>query len=193
MAYNSADTRKRLLDAAFEEFSQRGLAGARVDRIATAASANKQAIYAYFGSKLGLFDALLEDRLGVLADEVPFRPDDLPGYAGALFDHLVDHPQLVRLSQWKDLERGDVSPAEAESYLGKAHRLIEEGDARGADEAGALDLLLFIVSLCFTWGHTAPAMRALGGLGEEERLRRHRAAVVAAVGALARDLPVADA
>jgi AcrR family transcriptional regulator len=188
MAYNSADTRRRLLDAAFDEFSLRGLAGARVDRIATAASANKQAIYAYFGSKDGLFDAMLEDRMGVLADEVPFRPDDLPGYAGALFDHLADHPQLVRLAQWKDLERGDVSQAEADSYREKARRLLTEGHARGADETAAADLLLFVLSLCFTWGTAAPAMRALGGLEGTERLRRHRAAVVAAVGALVRDL-----
>ena len=37
------------------EFSAYGIAGARVDRIASAAKANKQAIYAYFGSKDALF------------------------------------------------------------------------------------------------------------------------------------------
>lgn len=51
MAYDSAATRARLLDAAHAEFAERGLAGARVDRIAAAAQANKQAIYAYFGSR----------------------------------------------------------------------------------------------------------------------------------------------
>ena len=55
MAYDSAATRARLLDAAHSEFAERGLAGARVDRIAAAAQANKQAIYAYFGSKEQLF------------------------------------------------------------------------------------------------------------------------------------------
>ncbi|MCU1609211.1 MAG: TetR family transcriptional regulator, partial [Pseudonocardiales bacterium] len=39
--------RARLLDAAFAEFAQHGLAGARVDRIAEAAQANKGLIYVY--------------------------------------------------------------------------------------------------------------------------------------------------
>jgi AcrR family transcriptional regulator len=82
MAYDSAATRAPLLDAAYAEFSERGLAGARVERIAAVAWANKQAIYAYFGSKAGLFDAVIAARLGLLSDTVPFTPDDLPGYAG---------------------------------------------------------------------------------------------------------------
>jgi len=77
MPYDSAATRARLLDAAYREFSDQGLAGARVDRIAAAARANKQAIYAYFGSKEDLFDAVLTHRLGELADAVPLTPDDL--------------------------------------------------------------------------------------------------------------------
>jgi AcrR family transcriptional regulator len=48
--------RARLLDAAFEEFAQHGLAGARVDRIAEAAQANKGLIYVYYGNKEQLFD-----------------------------------------------------------------------------------------------------------------------------------------
>ena len=49
-------TRARILDAAVAEFSARGLAGARIDRIAEAAAANKRMIYVHFGSKDGLFD-----------------------------------------------------------------------------------------------------------------------------------------
>ncbi|WP_326556453.1 TetR/AcrR family transcriptional regulator [Micromonospora sp. NBC_01796] len=184
MAYNSAATRKRLLDAAFEEFSERGLAGARVDRIAAVASANKQAIYAYFGSKDGLFDAMLEDRLGSLADAVPFLPDDLPRYAGTLFDHLVVNPELVRLNQWKFLERADVSTAEADSYRDKAQALLTAGQARGTDETTAVDLLLLVMNLTFVWTTIAPTVRAIGGADEAERLRRHRAAVVASASAI---------
>ena len=56
MPPDATDTKRRLLKAAYEEFSARGLAGARVDRIAAAAKANKQAIYAHFGNKDDLFD-----------------------------------------------------------------------------------------------------------------------------------------
>ena len=40
-------TRGHLIAAAIEEFSARGLAGGRVDRIAAAAHANKAQIYHY--------------------------------------------------------------------------------------------------------------------------------------------------
>ena len=68
----AADTPRRILDAAADEFAERGLAGARVDRIAERAGANKQRIYAYFGSKDQLFDRVVEDRIEQLLDAVPF-------------------------------------------------------------------------------------------------------------------------
>jgi AcrR family transcriptional regulator len=74
MPWDSQATRRRLLEAAIMEFSAYGIAGARVDRIASAAKANKQAIYAYFGGKDALFAAAFEDRIrdfhaSVLFDE----------------------------------------------------------------------------------------------------------------------------
>ena len=44
-------TRQRILDAAKAEFSRVGLGGARVDRIALEAGANKRMLYYYFGNK----------------------------------------------------------------------------------------------------------------------------------------------
>jgi AcrR family transcriptional regulator len=54
-------TRKRILAAAKAEFARHGLAGARVDIIASRAKINKQLLYHYFGSKEALFTATLED------------------------------------------------------------------------------------------------------------------------------------
>src|SRR5262245_12234379 len=105
---DSAATKLRILDAATSEFAQFGLAGARVDRIAARAEANKQLIYAYFGSKEGLFDSVLEANIALLLDAVPFEAFDLPGYAGALFDFAVGHPDLARLVRWHQLERPGV-------------------------------------------------------------------------------------
>ena len=105
---DSAATKQRILDAATAEFAEYGLAGARVDRIATRAEANKQLIYAYFGNKEELFDNALETNICLLLDTVPFTADDLPAYAAALFDFAVAHPQLVRLVRWHQLERPGV-------------------------------------------------------------------------------------
>ncbi len=53
-------SRAALLDAAEVEFAEKGLAGARVEAIATRAGLNKQLISYYFGGKAGLYDAILE-------------------------------------------------------------------------------------------------------------------------------------
>lgn len=82
MAGDSQATRARLLDAAFAEFAEHGLAGARVDRVAAAAGANKRMIYVYFGNKEQLFDRVVERCLAEGAEAVPFDVADLPGYAG---------------------------------------------------------------------------------------------------------------
>ena len=100
-----ASTPERIIESAAEEFAQHGLAGARVDRIAERAEANKQRIYAYFGGKDALFDQVVAARILDLVDAVPFGADDLPGYATRLFDFTIGHPELVRLLLWHTLER----------------------------------------------------------------------------------------
>lgn len=56
----STETRARILDAALTEFSTRGLAGARTERIAVAAGVNKALLYYYFASKEKLYQAAFE-------------------------------------------------------------------------------------------------------------------------------------
>ena len=56
----SADTRARILEAALSEFALHGLAGARTERIATAAGVNKALLYYHFDSKEKLYVAALE-------------------------------------------------------------------------------------------------------------------------------------
>ncbi|MFF0401120.1 TetR/AcrR family transcriptional regulator [Streptomyces sp. NPDC005248] len=60
-----------LLAAATTEFAQYGLAGARIDRIAERAGANKRLLYVYFGDKDELFTAVLKHQVGKLAEETP--------------------------------------------------------------------------------------------------------------------------
>lgn len=190
MGYDSAATSARLLAAAHGEFVEQGFAGARVDRIASAAKANKQAIYAYFGSKEGLFEAVLEQRLTVLADAVPLVPDDLPGYAGALFDELTGDPALQRLTQWKSLERPEASAHELAAHLAKAGEIAE---ASGVDLETAMDVMMLALGIAQAWNATPPAIRNPGGGDEGARRARHRDALVAAVDAVATRLLARDA
>ncbi|NUR70845.1 MAG: TetR family transcriptional regulator [Hamadaea sp.] len=142
---DSAATKQRILDAAMSEFAEFGLAGARVDRIATRAGANKQLLYAYFGSKEGLFDSVLEAGLVHLLDVIPFTADDLPAYAGALFDFAVAHPELARLVRWHQLERPGVLnrlPQAVESNKRKLEALVAAQKAGKISDALPADQLL---------------------------------------------------
>jgi TetR/AcrR family transcriptional regulator len=56
----SAETRTKILDAAVQEFSANGLAGARMERIAALAGVNKALLYYHFDSKEKLYGASLE-------------------------------------------------------------------------------------------------------------------------------------
>ena len=85
MPRNADRTRERILAAAVSEFSANGYAGARIDRIASHAGANKRMIYHHFGGKQAVFEAVLADRL----------------------TKGSENDELVRLWMVEALERGD--------------------------------------------------------------------------------------
>ncbi|MFJ3877780.1 TetR family transcriptional regulator [Streptomyces sp. NPDC090077] len=181
MARDSSATKARLLDAAFSEFAAYGIAGARIDRIAASAQANKRLIYVYYGNKEQLFDAVLQRALETGSESVPFDAEDLPGYAGAVFDHFVAHPDLMRLVQWKQLERPETGEAVAESYRGKI-AAVERAQRAGLVDPGLDpgDVLTLVMGLAQAWTG-AVGGPATGGPGEPwpaARLARHRETVV---------------
>ncbi len=189
MAWDTERTKRLLLDAATEEFSAHGLAGARVDRIAASAGVNKERIYQYFGKKDDLFAAVLASRLRRSMDEVPMEgvgPEAVGDYAGRLFDHHLADRIIPRLVFWEGLERGPATIADAaraEYHAEKVARFQEL--LPGIDRASAGELLLTIVSLVNAWpvlGHLDAFL--LGG--GPERPAGRRAALVAAATELAR-------
>ena len=155
-------TRTRLLAAATEEFAEHGVAGARVDRIAMAAGANKQLIYAYFESKDGLFDAVLAKHCGALAEQVPFDAEDMPGYVGQLFDYATEHPEIYRLVTWAALERpAAVAAFERDSYGAKLNAIFNAQKAGRIDASFAPgDLLALFMAVAAAWFSASEAIRS---------------------------------
>lgn len=187
MPPDSTATKKRLLDAALAEFAEHGLAGARVDRIGLAAKANKRLIYVYFTNKEQLFDTVIERTIDQLNEAVLFTPDDLPAYAGALFDHLLVHPEHLRLSAWAQLERPEVRPNEFKAYQRKVDAVAGalEVDAPSRQMIST-DILALVLGLATSWSYASPALKSTAG-GEPfapERLAQHREAMTVAVEAL---------
>jgi AcrR family transcriptional regulator len=154
MTQKSEQTKARILRAATEEFARYGIAGARVDRIAAAAEANKNLIYMYFGSKDRLFDEVCEAAVEALVSTVPFDAHDLPGYAGKLFDFYRAHPELLRLARWQALER----PEPAGMPGGRAATEVKLRELAKAQAEGVVDagmppesLLTLVLNLSAAW------------------------------------------
>jgi AcrR family transcriptional regulator len=192
MPPDSTATKARLLDAAFEEFAQHGLAGARVDRIAEAAQANKRLIYVYYGSKEQLFEVVLTQRVGGVFDAVPFTVEDLPGFAGALFDHLLATPKLLRLGNWDQLERAEPPAAEIAQFRDKIEA-IARAQERGfiTTDLAPADLLVLLLAMVTSRFHLGRAILdpAAEDAWSPQRLQQHRAAVTTAVGRLVAPSP----
>lgn len=172
-------TRERILAAATSEFAAFGIAGARIDRIAKNASANKNLIYVYFGSKERLFISVLERHLKDIYDTVPFTPEDLPSYAVALFDFSMDHPALLRLLTWFGLEQQNEWPLESSATFDvklKAIARAQRNGTVGKDFTPAF-LLTFVVALSSSWTAVNPF-----GTSIDPDTTKHRSSIRRAVG-----------
>jgi AcrR family transcriptional regulator len=183
---DAEQTKRRLLEAAIAEFSAFGIAGARVDRIATQAGANKSLIYSYFGSKEKLFEAVAAALVLDTQSEAPIRPDDLPGYAVALFDSYLRRPEALRLSLWFRLEAPAGTPEPPALRQANAAKVaaIRRAQAAGAvrTDLEAAELLGVIISLSLLGAYSAPGLDVAGQPAAVRR--RQRAAVRAAVAAV---------
>ncbi|MEU4653593.1 TetR family transcriptional regulator [Streptomyces sp. NPDC023723] len=171
-------TKARIFAAAVAEFAAHGVAGARIDRIAAEAEANKQLIYAYYGNKTELFATVLEHKMLDLAIAVPVDPDDIEGWIDRLMDYHADHPELLRLLFWEGLEYGaEELPHEAERqqhYVRKVAAL-RDGQRRGVvtDAIPAADLLFLLVAMT-NWAMVVPQMKRIlvgGEVPDAARLR----------------------
>jgi AcrR family transcriptional regulator len=182
---DAAATKELLLAAATDEFAEHGLAGARIDRIAERAGANKRLLYVYFGDKDQLFDAVLERQIATLAEAVPLTADDLGAFAAAKFDHLLAYPQVARLAAWRSFERPEPAAIELRSYAAKVEAVAAAQRAGKVwDGIPAVDLLAMVLRMTDSWLSAPPALLAAAGPGSPvsaARLREHRAALVAAV------------
>ncbi|WP_329248424.1 TetR family transcriptional regulator [Actinoallomurus sp. NBC_01490] len=155
---SAAETKDRILDAAFAEFSEYGVAGARVDRIAKKARCNKNLIYVYFENKETLFGAVLQRHLFDAYDGVPFDPDDLPGLAGRVFDRARSNPGVYRLLAWATLERTTALPPTREREHDRKVALLRERQKAGAvrDDISPVLLLMAVLALATAWSPDFP-------------------------------------
>jgi len=109
---NPARNQERILKAATGEFARFGLGGARVDRIAARAGANKRMLYYYYGNKEDLFLAVLEARYAhIRRAELGLHLLDLDPVQGmrrmveVTWNYYLRHPEFLTLLNSENLHR----------------------------------------------------------------------------------------
>lgn len=158
-ADKTALTRQKICEAAEATFSEEGFSAARVDRIAQRAGVNKQMIYAHFGSKEGLYDAVLGavyDRLSSCEEELGhIDVCDGEGVRRTVLVYmrfLMRNPSFVRLMLWENLRGAPSAPRAAGPLFRGVRRLLQRGVEQGHLRAD-LDIEQTVLSMnlfCFS-------------------------------------------
>jgi TetR/AcrR family transcriptional regulator len=157
-------TRQRILNVATKEFSAKGYDGARVDDIMRVAVVSKNLIYHYFGSKEGLFIAVLESAYeGMHAYqttwplEVSSPIEGVRKLVQSTFKYWRDSPEFIGLLNSENFHKGrhlrksKLTKAGYSGLLGNIDNLLREGERSGDFRAGvdAVELYISISALAY--------------------------------------------
>ncbi|MBP0496301.1 TetR/AcrR family transcriptional regulator [Pararoseomonas indoligenes] len=169
-------TRREILDVATTAFAEKGLSGARVDEIAARTRTTKRMIYYYFGSKDGLYAAVIARAYGGIRDaERRLQLDALPPMEAmrrlveGTFDHHHANPTFVRLVSVENIEearhiRASAAIAQRNAeVVSTVRELLERGEREGCFRPGvdALDLHILINGASF---HRVSNRHTLGAI-----------------------------
>ena len=157
-------TQANIIEVATAEFAERGLSGARVDRIAERTQTSKRMLYYYFGDKEGLYRAVLlsyyeklrsaETALD-LGHQSPLAA--LQSLVEFTFDYHMKNASIVRLVMVENIHKGrhvarlpSVTPVNS-SILNTVDDIVKRGAAAGVmrPDLDAFDLYTTIAALCF--------------------------------------------
>ena len=123
-----ARTMAEILAVATHEFAAKGLDGARIDEIAAATRTSKRMIYYYFGSKDGLYLAVLEEAYRRMRSiEADLHLEDLDPVEALrtlvafTYDHHRDNEDFIRLVMSENIQRG--------AYLRQSQRIQEVNES----------------------------------------------------------------
>jgi AcrR family transcriptional regulator len=156
------DTRDSILRAATKIFAKSGFSGGRIDEISKAAKSYDRMIYYYFGSKEGLFIAVLEEmyrRFNDAESALELDSDDpeqsLKAVIAFMWNFYQRNPEFITLLNDENLHRGKhiAKSLRAREYSSPAiqiiERLLEAGARKKVFRAGlsARDVYLMIAAL----------------------------------------------
>lgn len=159
---NADRMKSEILSAAFREFSVKGLSGARIDEIAAKYGGSKNMIYHYFGSKDGLFAAVLENMYRTIRArqrDLEIKSQDPVAGIRALVQFTIDvfndHPEFVTLlhsenmARAKHVRKSTSIVAMYNPLVATIEDLLARGAASGVFRKGesAVDLYICICAM----------------------------------------------
>jgi AcrR family transcriptional regulator len=165
-----------ILASARDEFSARGLAGARMDSIAERAGLNKRLIYYYFGSKDDLFLAVLERVYAdIRAAEQRLHLDEIEPVEAIrqlvsfTWHYYLEHPEFITLLNSENLhgaahlKRSERIQEMNSPLVQLLDTVLERGKRDNLFRAGVdpVQLYISIASLCYFYlsnNHTLSAI-----------------------------------
>ncbi|WP_423458239.1 TetR family transcriptional regulator [Ottowia sp. VDI28] len=136
-------TREAILRAATKVFAKYGYAGGSIEKISSAAKSVDRMIYYYFGSKEGLFVAVLEDiyrRMDEAESRLEIDESQPLEALGELIRFVLryyrEHPEFVTLLNTENLHKGKhiVKSRRAREYSHHAVTLTERLLAKGVEQ-----------------------------------------------------------
>jgi AcrR family transcriptional regulator len=157
-------TRDAILRAATKVFARHGFAGGRIEQISKAAKSYDRMIYYYFGSKEGLFIAVIEDTYRrfneaeqALALDTTQPLAALDAVIRFVWGYYQKNPEFITLLNSENLLRGKHigKSAKAREYSSPAiaitDSVLQAGVAQGLfrAELGARDVYLLIASMAY--------------------------------------------
>lgn len=170
------------MGAGVAEFSEHGIAGARMERLAKRAGVSVGLAYTYFENKVGLFNAILDEVVKVAETSLPIDAAHLDEYAGVLYDSLVEHPHIARIVEWYRLEhdRTEPHPATVAATQDKI-AAIEKAQKDGlvTTRYDARQILLLVQGTARIWNAAPPDV--FDQLASADDHARRRATIVQAV------------
>lgn len=157
-------TQNNILSAAEDIFAEKGLYGARIDEIAEAAGCNKRMIYAHFGSKEGLYTAVLDSvysKLSITEENLlleKLSPDETVRlYIKLLFNFLKDNPTFIKMVMWENLNEAKYMRMSNASSLKNAsvkilESVLKDGIAQGVfkEDVNIKEVIISINMFCFS-------------------------------------------
>jgi AcrR family transcriptional regulator len=194
MARDVEGTKRKILEAAAEEFVAFGPDGTTMEKIARRAGVNKERVYNYYGSKVELFSVVLGDHLARGTGSVPLDATDADAigeFAGRVYDYNRKNPQFVRLLLWEALSFTDDVPDEDGRGAVYAERTasITAGQASGkVGSALAPEALHFLLlAIAGYWAALPQVARMITSASDDngDEADRRRAHVVEAARRLA--------